>query len=754
MPRFGCCLMVIVVALSGMACQEMAVADDSLFVPKDEVIQLLDSYALELGTKSARPGSGTEDEPYGTLPADRRARLVALAAADGIPENVVPRILALIPNRVEAAIRDLYAVNLEPVRLGKVNVEDLGMPVLRTEFDRFKVAKVDLDAYVTQTLQPLREAEWASIETRFQFQLKRMKAFEQKVKEIDEKYPAFGGGDGTARAKAIEAALDTLRNVLAKQWNALDAAETKLAQGYVRKMFLFPLPPPYSGSNAARLIVDGHDYYGRLDELLGEVVNKAAGQGRVHIALWWCKANTLISPTETFLDAIGRVAAAGNEVQVLLWEGSSTAFPGVQADNKDCAARINALGGKAEAKLISGPWTGSHHDKYFVVSDGADYRALVGGMNIDGGQWNSSLGPTMAPHPNSNGGWFDVHDVGVELEGPSVIDVDLDFRQRWSDAGGTRTIYEEKASYPAGEDVNEVAISVTTSHETWTGKLFGPSAKRTGVRDELLQRIAGADRYVYLENYAILDEQLIKALGHKIVQQRRLGRPFDVILVTHRDWGPVSPTLYGWLHYITYLSLSFMNTDSFTYLDEQGLSHSVDRQQDGATLWEVGPYQGKWNEETEVMWSSGGGATSHTRLTSILGFGHDLPLYYLAYRDNNGQEVPIWVHSKFGLFDDVYGVVGSANFNFRSLTTDNELSAFVHGPSAAGFREMLWSEYWGKTVPAPNEWPAAVAALNNTALRNGEVVVRPLTLNDFPRDIDKITSRMSWMRRRTDASWY
>ena len=55
--------------------------------------------------------------------------------------------------------------------------------------------------------------------------------------------------------------------------------------------------------------------------------------------------------------------------------------------------------------------------------------------------------------------------------------------------------------------------------------------------------------------------------------------------------------------------------------------------------------------------------------------------------------VPVHVHSKVLICDDLYAIVGSGNLNARSFTNDAEVGLGVTGPSVRDLRRRLWSEH-------------------------------------------------------------
>ena len=63
------------------------------------------------------------------------------------------------------------SANLVPVQLSLDNVERQGLPVLRSEYDRFIQARKEVDAYDGQ-LQELQKQEWDIIERQFQTGIK------------------------------------------------------------------------------------------------------------------------------------------------------------------------------------------------------------------------------------------------------------------------------------------------------------------------------------------------------------------------------------------------------------------------------------------------------------------------------------------------------------------------------------------------------------------------------------------------------
>ena len=55
---------------------------------------------------------------------------------------------------------------------------------------------------------------------------------------------------------------------------------------------------------------------------------------------------------------------------------------------------------------------------------------------------------------------------------------------------------------------------------------------------------------------------------------------------------------------------------------------------------------------------------------------------YLVHQDENGEELPL-MHEKLMLIDSRYVLIGSTNFNFRSMGLSYEISLLIDSPELA-----------------------------------------------------------------------
>jgi phosphatidylserine/phosphatidylglycerophosphate/cardiolipin synthase-like enzyme len=144
----------------------------------------------------------------------------------------------------------------------------------------------------------------------------------------------------------------------------------------------------------------------------------------------------------------------------------------------------------------------------------------------------------------------------------------------------------------------------------------------------------------------------------------------------------------------------------------------------------------EWNSSRNSRWL---GAYSSKRITDVTtltlpGSGRMFsPVRRTAA--NNWQS--IYIHSKLALFDDQWLALGTANFTYRSMNYDGEITVFINNPTiATNARTALFNHWQSGNVPPPI--PATFNGQANTAagcftanIATPGTYVVPLTLNDF-----------------------
>ena len=456
-------------------------------------------------------------------------------------------------------------------------------------------------------------------------------------------------------------------------------------------------PPNYDTDNQVEYLIDGVTVFQRAADLMDRVAALPASDGGyVHMSFWMCDESTVINAAgATFISKVQALGNAGKEVKLLLWHPvgpGGIVVNGVKAANERCKQNIDALAlPSVEVKLLPHPLAfGSYHEKIMIFQIGEIVTTIVGGLNV-----HSNYRDT-APHPNA----FPWHDAAVQVTGPATVMIETHWDTNWALTNGAA---------PQGPSF----VGAMGNQSVFVGETDGPTNVKT-IQAELIARIQAANDYVYMENYGIFDPDVITALAQKVRAKFEAGQPFAALLVV--------PDLslggdYNWLHFVTYVHLSFMRCTAFTY-DDGGVIKTVRRAADGLNTWQFnyagGVFGiGNWYEDSTVRWD-----TNSTEIKNIRSFTNDTPLYTVLRCDNaavpNGVTA-VYIHDKLGMADDAFSWVGSANFTPRSMVQDGELTCFIAGNGVPALRTTLWAEYFAGGAPAPAGFLGAATA--NAAAR-------------------------------------
>jgi len=333
----------------------------------------------------------------------------------------------------------------------------------------------------------------------------------------------------------------------------------------------------------------------------------------------------------TVSSVLCEAVARGVLVKGLVWRSHLDVLLFSAAQNRRLGAEIEEAGGECLLDMRVRPG-GSHHQKLVVVrfrGHPQDDVAFVGGIDLCHSRRDTAdhLGDGQAQDMSRRYGdrppW---HDVQLAVRGPAVGDVELSFRERWSDpsrlthnpvriVGGWlhRDDPEADPIPPQPPDPAPCGTHVVQVLRTYPKRLRAYPFARRGERSiarayrKVLRR---ARSLIYLEDQYLWSAEVAEIFADA------LGRAPDLKLVA------VVP-----LH-----------------ADTQGF---------------VG--------EAEVL-----GRQYAMRLLREAG-GDRVAVYGLE----NRLGTPVYVHAKVCVVDDVWSCVGSDNLNLRSWTHDSELACAV-----------------------------------------------------------------------------
>jgi phosphatidylserine/phosphatidylglycerophosphate/cardiolipin synthase-like enzyme len=369
-------------------------------------------------------------------------------------------------------------------------------------------------------------------------------------------------------------------------------------------------------------------------------------------------------------------AAAGVDVRAMLWRQLQPE-PDFHSSN---SAAVHALdpatpGGPQAILDAVGRTVGAHHQKAVVVENADGRAALLGGIDMARGRWDSdehrpndprAQGGRVATADHPYLGWHDVH---CHVTGPAVDDVETNFRQRWN-------------AHP----------------QTQTG-----SHTQVPSRSTPLDPIPGASHFVQINrtfpagvpNWTFVSQSLGErgALAARLNAARRARRH---IHIEEQYLVMVNPEDYTAL-------LASPNPLTFSPSDQDTMAAVLRAKVAGADPVRVSILiPKKLNESPDfanmVLYEM------RRRFITFLTHGltdEQKRDRLLVFHLRNASGVPTYVHAKTMMVDDLWASIGSSNLGYRSLTYDSEINCdVVDGAMRRGrrlhttdLRVRLWAEH-------------------------------------------------------------
>ncbi len=439
--------------------------------------------------------------------------------------------------------------------------------------------------------------------------------------------------------------------------------------------------PPVTRGNAVRPLVHGATYFRRLHD---EMQRLQAGD-RVFFTDWRGDPDELLLPEgPTVSELLCSLLARGVEVRGLVWRSHSDLTSFSSSENHRLGRELNDAGGQVllDQRVR---WFGSHHQKIVVLQRAGlstQDVAFVGGIDLCHSRRDDAShqgDPQAQPFDEQYGPTPPWHDAMLELRGPVVGEVLRTFAERWNDPN--------------------------------------PLDRRTPYR-MLLHRLAKMPRRPQELPEAYPDPpdagphavQLLRTYG-----RRRPRYPFapegerTVARAYGRAFGLARSLVYLEDQYLWSEPVARGIADALLAAPDLRLIAVVPRFPDAD-----GPIAGPPNRLGQL------------RAMKVL---QDVAPDRVAFFDlENAQGVPIYVHAKICIVDDVWFTCGSDNFNLRSWTYDSELTCAVLDPtrderaptdlsgSGDGARRLprdlrleTWSEHLGVDADDPELLDPAVA---------------------------------------------
>jgi phosphatidylserine/phosphatidylglycerophosphate/cardiolipin synthase-like enzyme len=386
----------------------------------------------------------------------------------------------------------------------------------------------------------------------------------------------------------------------------------------------------FVAGNLVRPLVHGATYFRRLYEELCEL---QAGD-RVYFTDWRGDPDQRLLPEgPTVGEVLVSLARSGVEVRALLWRSHTDHLHLAAQENRHLGTAINDAGGEALLDQRVHRF-GSHHQKLFVVrhqGDSARDVAFVGGIDLSHGRRDDAEhrgDPQQEPMDARYRGRAPWHDAALELRGPVVGDLLRTFIERWDDP------HPLDRRTPARAVAHRLARM--PRHPKQLPETF-PDPAPAGPHDVQVLRTYGRKR----PRYPFAPEG-----------ERSVARAYA--------------KAFGLSRSLIYVEDQYLWSDIVAV----GIADALRRSPDLRVIAVVP----RFPEENGLV--SGPPA----RLGQLQAMGilaEAAPDRVAVFDLENAAGVPIYVHAKICVVDDVWLTCGSDNFNRRSWTNDSELTCAV-----------------------------------------------------------------------------
>jgi phosphatidylserine/phosphatidylglycerophosphate/cardiolipin synthase-like enzyme len=424
----------------------------------------------------------------------------------------------------------------------------------------------------------------------------------------------------------------------------------------------------WSNGNKVETLVHGATYFRRLLEAIREL-----GQGdQLYFTDWRGDPDQHLAddPDSEIGVVLAAAARRGVVVKGLLWRSHMDRLGFSAKENRHLGQLVNSAGGEVllDQRVRLG---GSHHQKLIVIRHAERTErdvAFVGGIDLChsrrddadhvGDRQHQTMAPVYGPRPP----W---HDAQLEVHGPAVGDLEYCFRERWDDHG------------PLSRDPIGLVHDLLRHTHRKASVLPPMHADPTPCGTHAVQ---------VLRTYA----------------RRRGGYPFaphgerSVARGFQKAIGRARRLIYLEDQFLWSKEVAEVFAAALVACPSLHLIAVVPRFFDQASNLTLRPNQVGREQAVRVLLDAGGDRVAIYDIENLAG-------------------VPVYVHAKISVIDDVWASVGSDNFNRRSWSHDSEISCAVidderdgrepHDPAGLGdgarkfardLRLQLWREHLGR----------------------------------------------------------
>ncbi len=448
---------------------------------------------------------------------------------------------------------------------------------------------------------------------------------------------------------------------------------------------------PYTTNNEVKALIDGKDYY----QNLLQTIDSLAANSKINICGWRLNPKTKLlgdfPQSKTFIDILDETINKNVEVKAMLWQVAGTIGDsqiGELLDNTNSGSadsssdliesindfipghgrenlRVNNfLINKNQESILDNRLApgvfGSHHQKYILLENDSNNEctAFIGGIDIAPDRWDHQL------HDEPQGRELELfkawHDVQARVIGPAFSQLAECFYERWNDRRKPSAI----SNVPSLLNVNDI-----------------PQIQGKGT----------------------CNVQVLRTYSCKT-------ETFEQIDSTKYPFAPQGDNSYNDA-YVKAIQLA----ENYVYIEDQYfwpcdvVDALADAAKRGVTIVLV--LTNNYDVAGLIPYHN---FLRQTALEKVKNAGKHVYVYTLIQKETIKDD--IYVHSKTIIVDDRYAVIGSANINSRSFTTDSEIGVAIvdddevsdikkGGSDKCGkfpreYRKTLWAEHLG--MPSPD----------------------------------------------------
>ena len=345
---------------------------------------------------------------------------------------------------------------------------------------------------------------------------------------------------------------------------------------------------------------------------------------------------------------------------------------------------LHSEDGYAVSSLVKSAYP-SHHQKTVVIDyELANPEKSVGfvmGHNMMMHYWDNSA------HLDNDAKRFEGcdawQDLSTRVTGPILYDLNQNFVEAWDKPFTTKRDYnfmKDMESDLTGHRKSIQAQSFVSKENKLHAQILRtqPQYSKTEIHDAYTIALRNAHNYIYMENQYFRHEELTKYLldiQAKNKKDGRIGNLYLFVVTNTPNSEGEAPTTYNVMKMLGKPEgmRNYEGNDKNMDWFEKGVNHVLGIKVKG----EESPQYKMDMDKVRSKLSAAGIIVTIATLKTAKG-------------------VPIYVHSKLLLVDDSFFLLGSANYNDRSMRVDSEIAVITADYELASqSRQALWELHSG-----------------------------------------------------------